>query len=97
MRGQGAKRRPTTETKQCPHCGKEFNTRGYGRHEQACRSCQRQEFPPGFNADNRTDPPANYGVTGGKGSITQWAHGEFIVISEAIHSHFTHQAHDEHF
>ena len=35
--------------------------------------------------------------TGGKGSITQWVHGEFIVISEAIHSHFTHQAYGEHF
>ena len=36
-------------------------------------------------------------VTGGKGSITQWVHGEFIVISEAIRSHFTHQAHGKHF
>ena len=35
--------------------------------------------------------------TGGKGSITQWVHGEFIVISEAICSHFTHQAHGKHF
>ena len=36
-------------------------------------------------------------LTGGKGSITQWVHGEFIVISEAICSHFTHQAHGKHF
>ena len=36
-------------------------------------------------------------VTGGEGSITQWVHGEFIVISEAIRSHFTHRAHGEHF
>ena len=35
--------------------------------------------------------------TGGEGSITQWVHGEFIVIFEAICSHFTHQAHGEHF
>ena len=35
--------------------------------------------------------------TGGEGSITQWVHGEFIVISETICSHFTHQAHSEHF
>ena len=35
--------------------------------------------------------------TGGEGSITQWVHGEFIVISEAIRSHFTHQAHGKHF
>ena len=36
-------------------------------------------------------------ITGGEESITQWVHGEFIVISEAIRSHFTHQAHGEHF
>ena len=35
--------------------------------------------------------------TGGEGSVTQWVHGEFIVISEAIRSHFTHQAHGKHF
>ena len=36
-------------------------------------------------------------LTGGEGSIIQWVHGEFIVISEAICSHFTHQAHGEYF
>ena len=36
-------------------------------------------------------------LTGGEGSITQWVHGECIVISEAIRSHFTHQAHGKHF
>src|ERR1700753_838651 len=27
--------------------------------------------------------------TGGKGCFTQWVNGEFIVITEAIHPHFT--------
>src|SRR6201995_2814553 len=27
--------------------------------------------------------------TGGKGCFTQWGNGEFIVITEAIHPHFT--------
>ena len=35
--------------------------------------------------------------TGGKGSITQWVHGEFMVISETTCSHFTQWAHSEHF
>src|ERR1700759_2724348 len=28
-------------------------------------------------------------LTGGKGCFTQWGNGEFIVITEAIHPHFT--------
>ena len=51
-------------------------------------------FPP---HDLTIHNPRTSRHTGGKGSITQWVHGEFIVISEAIHSHFTHQAHGEHF
>ena len=43
------------------------------------------------------NPPDQAPHTEGEGSITQWVHGEFIVISEAIHSHFTHQAHGKHF
>src|ERR1700753_3723293 len=35
----------------------------------------------------RTSP---HGIdTGGKGCFTQWGNGEFIVITEAIHPHFT--------
>ena len=52
MLGQGPKRRPATETKQCPYCGNSFNVRGYGRHEQACRSRQGQGSTPAFNADD---------------------------------------------
>ena len=48
-------------------------------------------------APPREEYPTFRIVTGGEGSITQWVHGEFIVISEAIHSHFTHQAHGKHF
>ena len=38
-----------------------------------------------------------HGVTGGKGSFTQWVHAEYMVGSKSICSHFTQQAHEEYF
>ena len=35
--------------------------------------------------------------TGGEGAFTQWVHGEFIVISEAICPPNTHWVHAEYF
>ena len=35
--------------------------------------------------------------TGGKGALTQQAHGEFIVSSETIHLPNTQQVHGEYF
>ena len=35
--------------------------------------------------------------TGGKGVITQWVHGEFIVSFETIHPVNTHQVRVEYF
>lgn len=36
------KQRPAKEEKQCPHCDKLFNVRGFKTHEKACRA--RQEW-----------------------------------------------------
>ena len=43
MRRGALKQRPTAERKVCPYCGKDFNARGYGRHEQSCRPRHTQE------------------------------------------------------
>lgn len=56
------KRRPAYGEKCCPHCGKTFNVRGYGRHEQACRRHHElSEIPipavyvDGINSGKNTD------------------------------------------
>jgi len=57
MPPQLAKRRPTTEERKCPYCGEDFNVRGLGRHEQACRVRheRKQQLAPVADADG-TDP-----------------------------------------
>jgi len=51
------KRRPAVGERTCPYCGNVFNVRGYGRHEQACRSRHEQEDNPTpvINAEGGSD------------------------------------------
>ena len=53
-----AKRRPATGEKRCPYCDSVFNVRGYGRHEQACRSRREQEelLIPTADTEGNMDP-----------------------------------------
>jgi len=51
------KRRPADGKKTCPHCHCDFNVRGFGRHEQACRRIHQEEEPaPIVDAEDGTYP-----------------------------------------
>src|ERR1700753_2305137 len=58
-----------------------------GKHQAIFQSTQgtsgSSESGKGMNVDSVGSH------TGGKGCFTQWGNGEFIVITEAIHPHFT--------
>ena len=53
-----AKRRLATGGKRCPYCDRVFNVRGYGRHEQACRSRREREeqLIPTADTEGNMDP-----------------------------------------
>lgn len=56
MPPQPIKRRPTYAVRDCPHCGRTFNARGYGRHELACRRDHAPELPIPFVDFDGIDP-----------------------------------------
>ena len=53
-----AKHRPATGEKCCPYYDNVFNVRGYGRHEQACRSRgeQEEQLIPTADTEGNMDP-----------------------------------------
>ena len=75
-------------------------------------ACQRKVYTPQFNPQGQcpfgsllsrvqlctpSDPCQQVQITGGKGALTQQAHGEFIVSSETIYLPNTQQVHGEYF
>jgi hypothetical protein len=54
------KHRPTAVTRDCPHCGEQFNARGFGRHEPSCR--RKRELTTSFDVGTDADRPNNDGI-----------------------------------